>query len=260
MEGFISVFRSFADWWSVYLEIVDLLGIDRGADSMATRIAHSYVYSAKPPTDFLRSLIIGKSVVVFGAGPSLESHIDFVEKSFEWRNSIFIAADGATKALVEVGLYPHVIATDLDGDLNYIKLAVEKGSLAIIHAHGDNIPVFTDFIKWISRSGRAFLVTTQVEPIYPVLNFGGFTDGDRALAIALAFKPQKVLLAGMDFGNVVGKYSKPWLKNHLQASERKRAKLEIAYRITSMLSCLVTTPIYTLSSVVPQCALTFNTI
>ncbi|MEL9940902.1 MAG: 6-hydroxymethylpterin diphosphokinase MptE-like protein [Ignisphaera sp.] len=253
MGTWLNAFRGFADWWIIYLDIVEKLGIDPKWDRLATEIAYRIAYFSDPPLETLKSLIIGQRVVVFGAGHNLENHINMVVRSPKWRKAVFIAADGASKALLENGLEPHIVVTDLDGDLKYIWRSVEEGSIPVVHVHGDNIDVVTRFLYEIVKSGRRFVVTTQIEPMYPIMNFGGFTDGDRAFAIAVLFNAYEILLAGMDFGDIVGRYSKPWLKTHEKASPRKKIKLDIAYEIVSMLSCEARSKIYTLSDTAPRC-------
>lgn len=253
MGLWLNAFRGFADWWRIYLDIVERLGIDPKWDRLATEIAYRIAYFSDPPIETLESLILGQRVVVFGAGPNLENHINTVAGDPTWGKAVFIAADGAAKALVEHGLTPHIVVTDLDGDLEYIWRAVEKGSIPVVHVHGDNIDVATKFLYEIVKNGRRFVVTTQIESVYPIANFGGFTDGDRAFAIAVLFRAYEILLAGMDFGDTVGRYSKPWLKAHEKASPRKKTKLDIAYEIVSMLSCEAGSKIYTLSDTAPRC-------
>ena len=41
--------------------------------------------------------------------------------------------------------------------------------------------------------------TTQIEPISDVYNFGGFTDGDRAVFLAEHFGAKEIELVGFDF-------------------------------------------------------------
>ena len=38
-------------------------------------------------------------------------------------------------------------------------------------------------------------------------NFGGFTDGDRAVFLAVHFNAKKIFLIGFDFNNTIGEYS-----------------------------------------------------
>ena len=59
------------------------------------------------------------------------------------------------------------------------------------------------FTKFQNKIG-----TTQTDKFGKLENFGGFTDGDRCVFLAETFKPKKIILFGMDFGNKIGKYSK----------------------------------------------------
>ena len=51
--------------------------------------------------------------------------------------------------------------------------------------------------------------TTQIDPsdFKNLYNFGGFTDGDRAVFLASHFKAKKIFLIGFDFDGKMGKYS-----------------------------------------------------
>jgi len=59
----------------------------------------------------------------------------------------------------------------------------------------------------VPQLGGLVAGSTQVDSIGNVRNFGGFTDGDRAVSLALSLGASRVALAGMDFGGVVGSYS-----------------------------------------------------
>ena len=62
-----------------------------------------------------------------------------------------------------------------------------------------------------------------------VHNFGGFTDGDRAVFLAVQLGAKKLILAGMDFGKVVSKYSRPEIDSEVgPAGPIKELKLEYA--------------------------------
>ena len=75
--------------------------------------------------------------------------------------------------------------------------------------------------------------TTQAQPLGNIYNFGGFTDGDRAIFLAVALGAAEITLAGMDFGDIVTKYSRPNLESDLaEADEFKRKKLMYAERLT----------------------------
>ena len=116
-----------------------------------------------------------------------------------------VAADGATTALLKLtDRIPDVIVSDLDGPLPDITTAVKKGSKIIIHAHADNTELLRSSVPTFSKA----LGSTQVKPTWNVYNFGGFTDGDRAVFMARGMHASSIVLAGMDFGIEIGKYSK----------------------------------------------------
>ena len=79
------------------------------------------------------------------------------------------------------------------------------------------------------------LGSTQVEPTERTFLWGGFTDGDRACYVVAAYSPREIILAGMDFGGVVGKWSKPSHDTHFPAPQRKLVKLEIARNLITTL-------------------------
>jgi uncharacterized Rossmann fold enzyme len=98
-----------------------------------------------------------------------------------------------------------------------------------MHTHGDNEILVKKWIREIFYL-QYWVPTIQTEP-YPsyLYNFGGFTDGDRALALALEFtNPGKIIMFGFEFGKFVGKFSKPHLTNDTEASELKLRKLKFA--------------------------------
>lgn len=257
---FRNIFR-YVDWWKIYREIANALDIEFKQDYTATNIASYLISNIDPPLNDLSNIIFNRDIIVFGAGPSLIKHIDMVKGYIELNRFIIVAANGATKALVEKGFIPHIIVSDLDGDLDAILFAISKGSYIAIHVHGDNIEIFIDFIQRILRFSRRFVVTTQIEAIHPVINFGGFTDGDRALILVLSFYPKTIVLAGMDFGDVVGRYSKPWMDRDSIATPKKRIKLDFGRRITSEMLCRSDTKIYILPPTnIDKCVNVLNSI
>lgn len=74
--------------------------------------------------------------------------------------------------------------------------------------------------------------TTQSKPLKNVYNFGGFTDGDRAVFLAIKLGAKKIILAGMDFGEKITKYSRPKLSRDVEeADEIKKLKLKYAEKL-----------------------------
>lgn len=181
-----------------------------------------------------KEALTGKLVVVYGAGPSLPANFDALVDSRPTESCVHMAADGASTLLLEKGVLPHVVVTDLDGALKSIFRCGENGSIIVVHAHGDNIG---NIITSVPRM-RDFklLGTTQVKPTSTAYNFGGFTDGDRCVFIAEALGAKEVWLVGMDFGNVIGRYSKPYLTRDVPATPVKQAKLKFASELIRYLS------------------------
>ncbi|MBD3192204.1 MAG: DUF115 domain-containing protein [Candidatus Heimdallarchaeota archaeon] len=188
----------------------------------------------------LFSLLHGKTAFIFGAGPSLEEAIFKLQEMKEQEpfqnnaNIIIIAVDGAAQAFLNEGIVPQIIVTDLDGSLNAIIKSHERGTLLLVHAHGDNIPKIAEVTPLLAQEG--IIGTTQIEETDNVRNFGGFTDGDRAAYVAANMGARRIVLFAFDFGEKIGQYSKPEeYQRDVPMTERKRIKLEIAKRLLAEL-------------------------
>ncbi|WP_456483599.1 6-hydroxymethylpterin diphosphokinase MptE-like protein [Methanopyrus kandleri] len=171
-------------------------------------------------------LPVEEEVVVVGAGPSIAELPKIVG---ELEDSVVYAADGACRALLELGIVPDVIVTDLDGPKEYLLMSSECGSITVVHAHGDNMTELAELVPTLGR----ILGTCQVEPPCDLLhNFGGFTDGDRAVVMAARLGAERVLTVGMDFGNLTTEYSRPDEgKGVFRADPVKRRKLAWGERV-----------------------------
>lgn len=216
------------DWKPFYLRIVREMGYSIEEDRKAAQILRALLLEGDEYIlrDELEA-VVEKKAYVFGAGPSLEKAL----KEFDFSDGTLIAADGATSALLENDLVPDIVVTDLDGRILDLRIANDRGSFMVVHAHGDNVDKMTSYVPLFSR----VLGTTQTEPLDVVYNFGGFTDGDRAAFLAEELGARKVVLVGFDFGNVVGRWSKPHLKEHSPVWESKRKKFEFAKELLEWL-------------------------
>jgi len=186
-------------WESKYKEILKDFGYSRKKDNQSRKLLDSLL-PKKNPIGKIRDLIENRPVFIVGAGPSLPSCISILKK---YKKITKIIADGATRAIIENGLKPDIVVTDLDGDITSLKKAGRTNTLMVVHAHGDN----TNKIHLV-KNFKNCIGTTQTKPVGRVYNFGGFTDGDRCVFLASHFKAKKIILLGMDFGTRIGKYSK----------------------------------------------------
>jgi len=221
-------------WEKRYLLILKELGYSQKKDRESAIILDSILKKTNTTGKILK-LIEGKTVFVIGSGPSLSNAIPKLKKL---KKSIKIAADSSLKPLVDNGIIPDIVVTDLDGDENTIKKIAKTKSIFIIHAHGDNIEKL-ELVKKI----RNCIGTTQSNPFNKIQNFGGFTDGDRGVFLANYFGAKKIILFGMDFGNRIGKFS------NTKNSDRKMKlkKLEIGENLLIWLSTITKSELFTTS-------------
>lgn len=225
----------FGLWEKYYTEILDDFGFSRENDEESAKLLDEILSTEGCLTLDELGEIVGFSdkYIVFGAGPSLKEHIIQLKQDYDLKDYVLVAADGATTALIEEKIAPDIVATDLDGKLDDILLANLRGANIIIHAHGDNI----DKIARLSSFFNNVLGTTQSQPIGNLYNFGGFTDGDRALFLAVALGASQITLAGMDFGDIVTKYSRPNIETDTaRADDFKRKKLMYAEKFTKWIT------------------------
>jgi uncharacterized Rossmann fold enzyme len=220
-------------WRPFYSDIIERLDIDSTKDYEATSLLSELLQDIDPAPMLqqMQKSIPGKTVIIYGGGPSLSRHIDFVQGQEYYDSAIHFAVDGAISGILEKGGECDFIVTDLDGTPADILSSVNQGAIPIVHAHGDNIPQLKSYVKKMDVA----LGSTQVEPLYNVFLWGGFTDGDRACFLASHYSPRRMILAGMDFGDTVGKWSKPGHSDSFPASDRKKTKLEIAQELLQYL-------------------------
>ena len=214
------------EWQPLYLDIVKRLNLSPAEDSSATALLDYLLRNIDPEPLLIRleKMVKNRTVIVGGAGPSLEKHLIYINSSNSCNDYVYVAVDGAVSCFMELGYRCDLVVTDLDGNVDHIKQAVADGALAIVHAHGDNI----EQIKEVVPSLDCFLGSTQVEPTERVFLWGGFTDGDRACYLLSHYNPKRIILAGMDFGDIIGRWSKPNHSIDFPASKRKKIKLGIA--------------------------------
>ena len=221
-------------WKKRYLLILKELDYSQKKDKESAIILDS-ILKKTDTTEKISKMIEAKTVFVIGSGPSLSKAIPKLKKL---KRTIKIAADSSLKPLVDNGIIPDIVVTDLDGDENTIKKIAKTKSIFVIHAHGDNIEKL-ELVKEIKNK----IGTTQSNPFNKIQNFGGFTDGDRGVFLASYFGAKKIILFGMDFGNKIGRFS------NTKKSDRKMKlkKLEIGESLLIWLSTITKSELFTTS-------------
>jgi len=222
------------EWQPLYLEIVKEMGYSVEQDHLSAHLLNKLLVGKAMTLEELKERIKGKRIaVVFGAGPSLKSDIvDFVDSRIADRVTV-IVADGVARAFMEKGLKFDVVVTDLDGG-DDILIEASKNCLGmVVHAHGDNIGKIEKIVPLLH--GR-ILGTTQCKPFGLLYNFGGFTDGDRAVFLADTLGFNVIILAGMDFGDTVGEYSKAMKEFDEEWLRVKKKKLSIGKKLLEIYS------------------------
>jgi uncharacterized Rossmann fold enzyme len=226
------------EWKKQYYEVIKRLNINEKDDQNSAKYLGAYFSDLlkQKSSSIIQKLqkIFQYPIIIAGAGPSLEYDFNvFLKMGFDSRIKI-ISVDGATALFRIKSINPDVVVTDLDGDLTSIKWAISCNALTLIHAHGDNLHLISQFFSENESIIRNYDVwgTTQCRPDKGLLNYGGFTDGDRAIFMAFHFQTPLIGLIGFDFGEIIGKYST--YNSQIQKSQRlKQEKLKIALNLIS---------------------------
>lgn len=185
----------FTTWNPVYDRILADFGFDRAADERARDELAALVGPAPFDLDRLAAFS-GASVAVVGAAPSLAAELE--DGALDALDpDLVVAASTAADVLRDVGHAVDCVVTDLDKNPDSVRAMSHEGIPVVAHAHGDNVPAVRE---WVPQFASEQIVpTTQAEPVGPVYNFGGFTDGDRAAFLADALGAADLGFAGWEF-------------------------------------------------------------
>lgn len=189
---------NFEEWEPIYELILADMNFDRIYDERAanslSKMLEIKARKKMPEVieiDTLQNVINGKDIIVCGKAPKLRDDI----KKIDFKKFVTIAADGATSILMNNGIIPDIIVTDLDGNTDDEASANKQGAIMVVHAHGDNEDALCKEVPRLKR----VIGTTQSKPLHNVNNFGGFTDGDRCVFLAQEFGARTITLIGFDF-------------------------------------------------------------
>ena len=193
-------------WWHFQKEINEDFGFnikrEKVAQNLLTRLSRGR------PLENLN--LSGKKVVIVGADLSNNTPLP---KDF------LIAADGAVKAFRERNHVPDIVVSDLDGYPSDINWATRNGAALVIHGHGDNLSRLIEYVPKMN-----FTTLTSTYPSESLDCWGGFTDGDRSILMALSLGAASVSLLGFSFDSL-GKYTGS------SSPQVKKKKLHWAKRI-----------------------------
>jgi 2-amino-4-hydroxy-6-hydroxymethyldihydropteridine diphosphokinase len=178
----------------------------------------------RSPIDRVRARLEGRDAVVVGLAPGAGPP-PLWRLPADGPAPAVVAADGAAAVCLNAAIVPTVIATDLDGPVPAEVAANHRGSLVVVHAHGDNLPALE---AWVPEFPGELAGSWAGRPRPALLDVGGFTDGDRAAFLAEHVGARRVLLWGFDFASV----DEP----DASAREVKRAKLAVARGLLGVLA------------------------
>ena len=176
----------------------------------------------------LQERFISRPMTVLGAA----ADADDVRAAVQDGHGI-IAADGAVGVLTEIEFSEiawgalQCIVSDADGEAAHLAMAAERGVPFVLHAHGDNIDNWTELLNVLHLNGTPLILTHQTpEHILGMHNPGGFTDGDRAVCLALSLNviPSQLTLRGFRT-DIIGRWTGATIP------EQKMRKLEWMERI-----------------------------
>ncbi len=179
-----------SDWEALYSEILGDMGYSREDDESTVRVLKAVTVNCDlVDPDDVRDVFSGICTVA-GDADCLESDIELFPPT-----GTLVSSGSAVRRLLDAGLTPDVVVTDLDGDMPSQLEASSRGALTFVHAHGDNADAVRE---WAGRFRGPVVLTTQSRPESTVFDFGGFTDGDRAVCISQEMGASSVRLIGFD--------------------------------------------------------------
>jgi hypothetical protein len=181
-------------WEPQYRAILEDFGFSRSRDEEAAELLRELLQGRENSLLAAEALLSGRRAVVCGNAPCLSRELEDMRDA-EMDNAVFLAADGATVSLLDHGILPAIVVTDLDGPFPAILKANQMGCTVVVHAHGDNLEALKRYVPLLDM----VIGTAQCRPPEGLYNFGGFTDGDRAVFLAREMGAASIELVGFDF-------------------------------------------------------------
>jgi 2-amino-4-hydroxy-6-hydroxymethyldihydropteridine diphosphokinase len=216
----------YTKWAPHYERIRREFGFPSGREEAAAALLETLLPPAAraDPLGRVRSRLHGREAIVVGLAPEAGPP-PLWRRPAAARPPALVAADGATSTCLAAGLVPTLVVTDLDGPVPSEVAANRRGSLVVVHGHGDNLPALSE---WVPQFPGEMVGSWSGPPRGPLINVGGFTDGDRAAFLAEHCGALQILLWGFDFDHVV--------ERDASKRARKLAKLAWARQLLKLLA------------------------
>ncbi|MEF8806512.1 6-hydroxymethylpterin diphosphokinase MptE-like protein [Natronomonas sp.] len=179
----------YEEWQPAYEAILSDFGFEPAADERARDVLAELLESERPLS--VDDIDLSGTVAICGGAASLVGDLDVARRA----DSV-VAASIAADILRDAGVAVDCMVTDLDKNPGTARALTEAGTPVAAHAHGDNLDAVREWIPEFDAA--AVLPTTQAAPVGPVVNPGGFTDGDRAAFLADACGAERLVFPGWD--------------------------------------------------------------
>ncbi|MHA1775488.1 MAG: hypothetical protein DRO88_01230 [Promethearchaeia archaeon] len=226
----------------LFKEICQKFGFEMELEIEARNFLYHYLHHSDPQglVEEITHSANRKIICFIGAGPNLVSHIQKIRQMWNAQRDRFylVAADGSANALIRIDLYPDLVISDFDGlSVQQMQFLLQKGAILCLLAHGDNYTHIEGYQSLLSSDLRV-IGTTQAPAMYPIINPGGFTDGDRGLFLMhhLLQLDQPFFLFGYAFEGPIGAYSKPNFDQDMPLTPFKNKKLQVCEHLLHLLS------------------------
>jgi uncharacterized Rossmann fold enzyme len=198
------------------------LGFDPSRDSIATQYISNIIECNRVEKAWKKILELSKNNEALIVGPAFNRGIHGPLKN----NVTIIGADGSSLLFYHnTGKLPDITVSDLDGPFILYNMIVQHDKWIVVHSHGDNIYRLAMLSNLLEYDKALF--TTQTEDYKCITNIGGFTDGDRAIMLAVLLGFNKIRVCC---------FTREPVSLHKETtitadSRSKRTKLELANQV-----------------------------
>ncbi len=209
----------YREWNPIYERILSDFGYDRTGDERARDRLAALVSDSDPlaPGD----VVLEGTVAICGAAPTLADELDLARRADR-----VVAASNAAAICLEAKIGVDCMVTDLDKTPETARKLSKRDVPIAVHAHGDNLGALERYVPTFEID--SVLPTTQAEPAPPVVNLGGFTDGDRAAFLADRCGADRLVFPGWSFDDptVTAEKAKKlrWAERLLRLLEEQRGE------------------------------------